>query len=326
MGQLQWGKVVVAGGTGLVGRALVQALVEGGTQVTVLTRHPGGARLTPGAVASAWEDVDGAVAGADAVFNLAGEGIADRRWSPARKALLRLSRTETTSRLVTAIIQSDPRPKVLVNASAVGFYGSQDGRPLDEGAPAGRGFLADLCRAWEREADRVADVGVRLVKLRLGVVLAREGGALPKMALPVKLFQGAALGSGQQGLSWIHLEDLVRLTLVAAGDEAYRGPVNATAPWPVSNDTFTRLLGKALRRPVLPIPGFLTAAALRVLVGEMADDMLLSGNFAYPRKAQQLGFAFRFPTAEAALADLIPGAPATLTAGPRTFRSRQDPP
>lgn len=297
--------VVVAGGTGLVGTRLIQALLKQGRQVTLLTRHP--SRVTPSGIESRpWEDAALAVEGAEAVFNLAGAGIAEARWTPDRKALLLSSRVGTTERLVEAIRLARQKPKVLVNASAVGFYGGRDGAPLDEATPQGDGFLAELCRAWEGAADPVLPLGVRLVKPRLGVVLATEGGALPKMMLPMRLFQGAALGSGQQGLSWIHIEDLVNLLLETAWNPAWSGPVNATAPFPVSNDHFTRELGKAMHRPVLPIPAWVTRTALPLFLGEMADEMLLKGAFVVPRRALSQGFAFKFPTIQQALNDLIP--------------------
>jgi uncharacterized protein (TIGR01777 family) len=181
-----------------------------------------------------------------------------------------------------------------------------DGRVVTEDQPTGKGFLARVCRAWEAAADG-APPGVRVVKLRLGVVLAREGGALPRMALPVRLFQGAKLGHGQQGLSWIHVEDAVAMILAALRDPAWAGPVNATAPGPVTNETFTRALCRVLRRPMVPVPAFATRAALGLLLGEMAEEMLLAGVFAYPRRAEDRGFSFRFPEVEAALADLMAG-------------------
>lgn len=297
-------KVVVAGGTGLVGRALVEALVAQGAEVLVLTRNPG-VDLPAGAQARGWDTLPQTLEGADALFNLAGEGIADRRWNAARKAAILASRLDTTTRLVEALGQAASGPKVLVNASAMGYYGAHGGEVVDETGTRGKGFLPEVCAAWEKAADGATAHGVRVVKLRIGVVLAREGGALPKMALPVKLFQGAKLGHGQQGLSWIHLEDLVAMLLQAAADPAWEGVYNATAPRPVTNETFTRILGRVLHRPVLPVPGFVTAAVLPLLVGEMARPMLLEGAFVYPRRAERQGFTFRFPEALGAVQDLL---------------------
>ncbi|HJV48444.1 MAG TPA: TIGR01777 family oxidoreductase [Holophagaceae bacterium] len=297
-------KVVVAGGTGLVGRALVEALVAAGTQVEVVTRNPALA-LPPGAQALGWESLPKALEGADAVINLAGEGIADKRWNPARKAAILASRLTTTNRLVEALGRAASGPKVLVNASAMGYYGAHGGEVVDETGAKGKGFLPDVCAAWEQAADQATAHGVRVVKLRIGVVLAKVGGALPKMAFPVKIFQGTKLGHGQQGLSWIHLDDLVAMLVEAAADPTWSGVYNATAPQPLSNETFTRVLGKVLHRPILPVPGFVTAAVLPLLVGEMAEPMLLQGAYVYPRRAERQGFTFRFPDALSAVQDLL---------------------
>lgn len=293
-------RVVLAGGTGLVGRHLVEALVREGVQVTVLSRRP---ETAPHG--ASWDDLPRVLEGADAVVNLAGEGIAEKRWTASRKAAILRSRVEATTRLVAAMGALATPPPALVNASAVGFYGPMDGRPVDEGRGAGKGFLAKACRQWEAAADAALPLGIRVVKLRMGVVLARDGGALPRMAFPVRMFQGAKLGHGQQGLSWIHVDDLVRLIREAAGNPAFEGAVNATSPRPVTNETFTRALARRLHRPMLPVPGFATRAALGILFGEMGREMLLEGAFVYPRKALDLGFAFRFERLEEALADLL---------------------
>jgi len=316
-------RVVVAGGTGLVGRALTRALVDQGVVVTVLTRNSTRTDLPAGAFARDWTDLAATLEGADAVINLAGEGIADRRWTAARKAALRDSRVLSTRRLVEAMKARASPPKAFVSASAIGLYGARGLDPVDEFSPAGHGFLPDVCRAWEAEAEAAATttttttttttattattgvIGIRVVRVRIGVVLAREGGALPKMALPVRLFQGSRLGSGAQGLSWIHLEDLVALLIEAARNDAWDGPFNATAPGPLSQEAFTRLLASRLHRPVLPLPAFLTAGVLRLMLGEMAEALLLQGAFVHPVRAQKLGFTFRFPTAREALEDLL---------------------
>ena len=298
-------RVVVAGGTGLVGRPLVQALVDLGADVTVMTRNPGRGGLPAGASARGWEDLATTLNGADAVINLAGEGIADKRWSAARKAVLLTSRVETTQRLVEAMRACPQPPAALVNASAIGFYVPADREPVDETSDSGMGFLAEVCRAWEVEAMAAAAFGVRVALLRIGVVLAREGGALPKMALPVRWFQGCKLGTGSQGLSWIHLDDLVAMFVEATRNPAWRGAFNGTAPKPLSNEAFTRALAQRLHRPLLPVPGFVTAAATKLALGELAEALLLQGAFVKPTRALALGFAFRFPTAEQALEDLL---------------------
>ncbi len=299
-------RVVVAGGTGLVGQALVPALLAQGTQVAVLTRHPLRATLPEGACARSWDELPGLLDGADAVVNLAGEGIAEHRWSAARKAAIRASRLEATGRLAAALGACPKRPSALVNASATGFYGSRDSEPVDEGAAGGTGFLSEVCRDWEQAACTATEAGVRVACIRTGVVLAREGGALPRMALPVRWFQGCKLGSGQQGLSWIHLQDLVAMLIEAARNPAWSGIFNGTAPHPLSNKAFTRLLAQRLHRPLLPLPGWFTRAATRLWLGELAEVLLLQGAFVLPARAQALGFQFRFPNAEAALADLLP--------------------
>ncbi|WP_306591602.1 TIGR01777 family oxidoreductase [Geothrix sp. 21YS21S-4] len=296
---------VVAGGSGLVGRLLVTALLDHGARVTVLSRRPESVSLPPGAAARDWEDLPAVLRGADAVFNLAGEGIADRRWTPTRKAALRDSRSLPTRRLVAALAECALPPPVLVNASAVGYYGSRDAAPADEETPAGTGFLAETCAAWEEEARGAEALGIRVVRMRLGVVLAEEGGALPKMAGAVRWFQGCRLGSGQQGFSWIHRNDLVALLLEAARNPGWRGAFNAVAPQPLAQAAFMRLLARSLHRPLLPVPGTISAALLRVALGERADELLLRGVFAVPSRALAQGFRFRFPTALSALEDLL---------------------
>jgi len=305
MGTSGLNRVVVAGGTGLVGRPLVQALTDRGAHVAVLTRNPGALRLPAGAAAHGWENLRALLEGADAVINLAGEGIADRRWSAARKAAIQDSRLQATARLVEAMRVCTRPPAALVNASAIGYYLPQGEAIVDEEAAPGQGFLAEVCQKWEAEAMAALAFGVRVARLRIGVVLAREGGALPKMALPVKAYVGCKLGSGRQGLSWIHLDDLVAMLVEAALNPAWEGPFNATAPAPLSNGDFTRLLARHLHRPLLPVPGFLTTAATRLLLGEMADALLLQGALVIPARAQALGFRFRFSTAASALEDLL---------------------
>lgn len=297
-------RMVIAGGTGMIGRRLVAALLQDGVEVTVLSRTPERAGLPAGVSVQPWTDLAGTLAGAGAVINLCGAGIADRRWSAARKRELLDSRLQPTNLLVAALRGLDPAP-ALINASAIGFYGPRDGQVVTEASGSGPGFLAKLCRQWEAAADAAAAGQVRVVRVRIGIVLAREGGALGKMAQPVRMFAGTRLGHGQQGLSWIHLDDLVGLFLEAARNPAYAGAVNATAPMPTSNETFTRALARCLHRPLLPVPALLTRTALRDLLGEMGQELLLEGAFVYPRKAQELGFRFRFEELAPALRDLL---------------------
>lgn len=298
-------RVVVAGGTGLVGQPLVRALLGLGAQVAVLTRNPQALACPPGASAHSWDELATLLEGADAVINLAGEGIADRRWTASRKAAIRDSRISATARLVDAMRGCGQPPRALVNASAIGYYIPRDEHPVDEDAGPGKGFLAEVCQGWEAEAAAAEALGVRVALIRIGVVLDRKGGALPKMALPVRWFQGCKLGSGRQGLSWIHVEDLVAMLIEAARNPAWSGAFNGTAPEPQSNEAFTRLIARRLGRPMLPVPGFLTRFATRLLLGELAEALLLQGAFVLPSRAEALGFQFRFTTAEAALEDLL---------------------
>jgi uncharacterized protein (TIGR01777 family) len=284
----------------------VRALLDQGIRVQVITRHVSSLHTPAGASAHSWEELPGLLEGADAVINLAGEGIADRRWTAARKTVIRDSRIAATARLISTMRACKQPPTALVNASAVGYYIPKNERPVDEGGAPGAGFLADVCQAWEAEALAAGPLGVRVALVRIGVVLAREGGALPKMALPVRWFQGCKLGSGRQGLSWIHVDDLVAMLIEAARNPAWKGAFNGTAPQPLSNAAFTRLIAQRLRRPLLPVPGFLTALATKLLLGEMAEALLLQGAFVVPARSLALGFRFRFLTAEAALKDLLP--------------------
>lgn len=301
-------KVVIAGGTGLVGTALCRVLVRAGHEVVLLARQAMLGGLRPGITLMDWSGIDRALEGSTAVINLAGEGIAERRWSPAQRLRILESRILTTRRIAEAMSRLQG-PRTLVNASAVGLYGCRDSAPVDEGCPPGEGFLPKVCQAWEAEADAASTCGARVVKLRLGMVLSREGGALPRLARPVRWGLGARLGSGRQGISWIHIEDLASLLAEAAMEPSYEGVYNAVAPEPVSNDAFTRTLGRILHRPILPVPGWITGPALRLALGPMAGEMLLGGAFVRPSRLLARGFEFRFPGLEQALADLYsPGA------------------
>lgn len=281
-------KVVVVGGSGLVGFSLVEALAVQGIQVTVLSRKPALVSLPVGVRVCGYDDLPSALDGADAVINLAGASIAGKRWNEAYKRELVESRVGLTSRLVNAMADCSIKPKVLVNASAIGYYGPHNGGCISEQNSEGKGFLPSLCATWEKTADEALKLGVRVVKVRSGVVLTRSGGALAKMVLPIKLFQGAKLGHGQQGFSWIHIDDIVGLYIEAAKNPAWSGAINGTAPRPLTNETFTHLLGARLHRPILPIPVFLTEMGVKLLLGEMASEVL-EGAFVYPKRALKLG-------------------------------------
>jgi uncharacterized protein (TIGR01777 family) len=299
-------KIVIAGGSGFLGMALTRALIQAGNAVAILTRGSAGEAAgvrrvtwTPDGDTGRWA---AALAGADVVVNLAGESIAAGRWSAARKRRIEASRLHATRSLVAAIAAQNPRPRVFVSASAVGYYGPRGDDLITEAAGPGHDFLAGVCAKWEAEAERAADLGVRVLQPRTGLVLARGGGALPKMLLPFRLGGGGRLASGSQYWPWIHLDDWVRLISWTLGAPALSGPVNATAPTPVTNAEFSRALGRAMHRPaLLPAPAF----ALRLMLGEMAVALLLSGQRAIPAKAIATGFVFRFTTVGDALADLF---------------------
>jgi uncharacterized protein (TIGR01777 family) len=299
-------KIIIAGGTGFLGQPLTEALSRAGHALVVLSRNPSHSATAGSAVipwvpgaSGAWTK---AVDGAGAVVNLAGTSIAGHRWSGKQKRLILESRLLATRSLVEAMRSSPNPPAVFVSASAVGFYGPHGDEPIDEEQPPGGDFLAHVCRQWEAEAAKAADIA-RVVLLRTGLVLARHGGALPQMLLPFKLGAGGPLGSGRQYWPWIHLEDWIALAKWTIDEPAVTGPVNLTAPAPVTNREFAKRLGVVLRRPALvAAPGF----ALRLLLGEMADGLLLSGQRAVPEKAQRLGFKFRFSTLTDALRDIFP--------------------
>lgn len=294
-------RIVIAGGSGFLGRALTLAWRHNGHQVKVLTRRPGPAatddvRWDPASTGGAWT---GALEGTDAVVNLAGEGIADQPWTPARRAAILASRITSTRALAEAIRACAHPPRTFISASGVGFYGTPGDQPLTEESAPGSDFLATVCQSWERETG--AAIGVaRIVLLRTGVVLARDGGALPRMALPFRFFVGGRLGSGRQPVSWIHLTDWVEMVRWALNSTQVSGPLNVTSPAPVTNAELTAALAAAMHRPALfPVPAF----ALRGMLGrEMANALLLEGQRAVPAKAQTLGFRFRYPAVDAALA------------------------
>lgn len=310
--------VLVTGGTGFVGRRLVAGLVEAGHAVTVLTRDKRRAADLPSPLTLV-EDLDALDAGTrfDAIVHLAGAGVAERRWTPARKRALIASRTAITAGLLRFVARAAQPPTVLVNASAVGFYDPYRDEPQDETAPSGTAFTSAQCRAVEAAARAGERLGLRVVQLRIGIVLDRDGGALAKMLPAFDLGLGGPIGGGRQWLSWIHRDDLVALIAHAIADRTMTGAVNAVAPVPVRQRDFAHALGRALRRPaLLPLPGFALALAL----GDMAREVLLAGPRVEPRAALARSFAFAYPQLEDALAAIFdrprPPAPADwLTAG-----------
>lgn len=296
--------IVITGGTGFIGRALCTALFRGGHRVSVLTRNVGQISYQPGVSVKPvewngrdtgpWEQT---LEGADAIINLAGAPIADARWTVARKQLLTDSRVLTTRLLVRALSRCSSKPATFISASGIGYYGASDDRLLDEGAARGQGFLADLCLAWEAEALKAAEFGVRVVILRTGMVLEQDGGALPKMLLPFRFFAGGPIMPGNQWVSWIHRRDHVGLIQWALSTPTVSGPINAVAPEPVTMNTFCEVLGGVLHRPLwLPVPRF----ALNMLLGELGT-LMTTGQRVIPAKAVAGGYAFHYPTLEPAL-------------------------
>jgi uncharacterized protein len=286
--------VTLTGATGLIGASIVRALQVRGDAVTVLTRDPERARATLGDVeAHAWQPLRehapaAALDGRDAVVHLAGENVA-QRWTDEARGAIHASRETGTRNLVAGIGAAERRPRVLVSASAVGYYGPRGDEPVTEDAAPGDDFLARVCVTWEHEASRAAEHGLRVAMLRTGVVLDEEGGALAKMLPFFRLGLGGPVAGGRQYLSWIHADDVVGLYLAALDDAAWQGAINATAPAPVTNRDFSRALGRALRRPAFaPVPGL----AVRALYGDMAE-IVTTGQRAIPERALAHGFAFR---------------------------------
>jgi uncharacterized protein (TIGR01777 family) len=300
-------RVTVTGASGLIGPSLLAALHAQDAQVTVLTRNPGRAQAALGDVeAIRWDPIGeaapaAALAGRDAVIHMAGEPVA-QRWSAKVKHAIHESRVSGTRNLVAGLTRvgeagSGERPRTLVSSSATGYYGAHAEEPLDEDAPPGTDFLARVCVEWEAAAAAAEKLGVRVVQARTGVVLNRSGGALAKMLPPFRLGVGGAVAGGRQFISWIHPDDLVGMMLAALADERWRGAVNATAPEPVANGAFAKVLGRVLGRPaLLPVPGL----ALRALYGDMAE-IVTTGARVMPAKALVLGYEFAYPQLEPAL-------------------------
>ena len=301
-------KILVTGSSGLVGTALAEALGGAGHTVCRLLRRESAAQ-TAGAragMAARWDpdkgELEGAAAGAEAIVNLAGVSIASGRWTAERKRALYSSRVGTTRALVNAAERMNPRPRALISASAVGYYGSRGEEELTEESGPGDDFLAGLARDWESEALRGENFQMRVVCLRFGVILAPKGGALERMLLPFKLGAGGRLGKGNQWMSWLTLEEAVTIVRFALEDESVRGAVNAVSPNPERNREFTAALARALHRPaIFPAPAF----ALRLALGEMADALLLSSQRVVPWKLSALGYEFKHPELARALEGVL---------------------
>lgn len=304
-------KVAITGATGFVGSRLVERLHKEGHQVLVLTRNPSAAqKVFPNSAfpnleiigytpteSGSWQQ---ALAGCDNVVNLAGEPIAEGRWTPERKQEILNSRKLGTQKIVEAIAKANPKPSVLVNASAIGYYGTSETATFDETSPSGDDFLAQVCQAWEAEAQKVKATGTRLVILRLGIVLGM-GGAIAKMITPFKLYAGGPIGTGRQWFSWIHREDIVNLILLALTRSDIEGVLNATAPNPVRMAEFCQTMGQVLNRPSwLPVPNF----ALEALMGDGAM-VVLEGQQVLPNRTLANGFEYQYPTVKQALEEIL---------------------
>jgi uncharacterized protein (TIGR01777 family) len=295
--------ILVTGATGLIGSALVPFLTTGGHRVTRLVRST----PRPGQAEIPWNPALGSIATPaledfDAVVHLAGENIATGRWTDEKKARIRASRVQGTRLLCDALAQLVRPPKVLVSASAIGYYGDRGAESLHESSRPGADFLAGVCQAWEAATAPAVQRGIRVVNLRLGVVLSPAGGALAKMLLPFKIGAGGVIGTGRQYMSWIALDDALGAILHALMTVASQGPVNAVAPQPLTNSEFTTILGRVLGRPtLLPLPAF----AARLAFGEMADALLLASTRVEPRRLLDTGYVFRYPDLDSALRHLL---------------------
>ncbi len=297
-------KIIIAGGTGFIGKHLAKYLLGQGHSLIVLSRNPQSQHYPPnesyrelfwdGHEPEPWST---GCAGADVVINLSGASIADRRWSPKRKQELIDSRVDTTKALLQAITRWKNTPQTFITASGIGFYGDTGSKNVDEQTPAGTGFLGDLSQKWEQAAQEGESLGMRVVQIRFGMVLGLNGGALPKMKLPFQWFVGGPILPGTQYVSWIHIEDLVKMIHWCMNETSLHGPINGVSPSPVTMKEFCAVLGRTMNRPSLfPVPGFV----LKVALGELSD-MLTTGQRVIPQRAIESGFTFSYPELSQAL-------------------------
>jgi len=301
-------RVIIAGGSGLIGRRLIVELLQARLEVIVISRRPENVRKIFSAVRAEFWDAKASNVlvnifdGADAVINLIGESIAAKRWSSTQKQKILSSRIDSTRAIVNAIEQTVRRPSVLLNASAVGYYGHVPEGEVTEEYPKGNGFLPDVCEQWEMEAQKAQEFGVRVVLLRTGIVLDKNEGALHKLLFPFRMFVGGPLGNGRQWFPWIHVQDEVNAILYAMEHEQIASAINLFAPESVRLSDFCNVLGKVLHRPSwLPVPEF----TLRLMLGEMAEPLLFQGQKIIPAKLLEAGFQFRYPNLENALQDIL---------------------
>ncbi|MDD1612785.1 MAG: TIGR01777 family oxidoreductase [Methylococcaceae bacterium] len=292
-------KILVTGGTGFIGKALVKTLMGKGYQVTVLSRTPEKVEQVCGPEATALGDLRdlSPEMSFDVIINLAGAPIFDERWTEARKTLIRSSRIGLTEQLIDCIERMAVKPKLLISGSAIGYYGDQGDQELTEASPARADFSHRLCADWEATASRATQFGIRVCLIRTGLVIDEGGGLLQRMLMPFRLGIGGRIGSGRQWMSWIHRQDWINIALAMIADESMQGAYNATAPNPVTNSEFTCILARCLHRPaLLPVP----AMALKILLGEMSE-LVLGSQRVLPKRLLQHGFKFQYPDLEGAL-------------------------
>jgi uncharacterized protein (TIGR01777 family) len=298
-------KILITGSTGLVGTALAQDLQRAGHTVCRLVRPGTSPGSSPGFDVNwnpATGELGGAAVGADTVVNLAGASIAEKRWTPQRRQLLRSSRVDTTRALVQALAKMSARPRVLISASATGIYGNRGDETLSESSRPGNDFLCEIAKDWESEALKAEALGIRVVRVRFGVILSKKGGALPQMMRPFQFGVGGKIGPGTQWLSWITLDDVTAILRLAIENTNITGALNVVSPQPLTNADFTKILAATLRRPALfPAPAF----ALRLILGEMADALLLSSQRVQPAQLQKLNYQFSHPDLAAALTSML---------------------
>jgi uncharacterized protein len=301
-------RVIITGGSGFIGRRLIIELLQARHEVIVLSRRPENVhKIFPSVRVEFWDaktsnGLTSVLEGADALINLTGESISTKRWSSMQKQKILSSRIDSTRAIVNAIEQTHRRPSVLLNASAVGYYGNVSEDEVTEAYLKGKGFLPDVCEQWEMEAQKAQELGVRVVLLRTGIVLDENEGALHKLLLPFQMFIGGPLGNGRQWFPWIHVQDEVNAILFAMEHEQINGPINLAAPQSIRMIEFCNALGSVLHRPSwLPVPEF----ALRLILGEMAEPLLFQGQKIIPKKLLEAGFKFQYPNLENALQDIL---------------------
>lgn len=301
-------KILMTGATGLIGSHLTKALIERGDEVTIFSRSPRAAQMEiSGAkdyikwIPEDYKSWKKSVNGQDAIIHLAGTPVMAKRWTGSYKAEILKSRKISTGAIVKAISEAIEKPQVLISASAIGYYGSVEDGLFNESSPSGSDFLATVCKLWEQEASGVENFGVRRVSIRLGIVLAREGGALKQMITPYRLFIGGPLGNGHQGFPWIHIDDVLRIFLNAIDDESIKGAINAVAPDLITMNEFAQILGKVMKRPSwFRVPGIV----LNVIVGEGAETIIKTPKI-IPEFLQQHNFNFKYKNAESALKEIL---------------------